>query len=81
MHLTVPEVHKEELRHTFRNEDGEILLCEVIENTVNFMKDAGIEDFEVLGRRALDNWKTRQKTIFGQGDIWYGTILVGVKEK
>lgn len=71
---------KEKLRESFKNEDGEALLCQVIANTNNYMKDAGVEDCEMLGQRALNNWKTRQKIAFEQGDIWFGTILVDVQE-
>jgi hypothetical protein len=69
----------EELRSTFANTEGEALLCEIIGNTVAFMRDAGVEDYVTLGRRALDNWMGRERTAFGQGDIWFGTLLVGVK--
>lgn len=72
-------MQKEELRDTFRNEDGEAILCEVIANTKNYMKDAGVNDFEILGERALNNWNKRQKTAFGQGDIWFGTVLVSAQ--
>jgi hypothetical protein len=40
------------------------------------VKDAEVKDYMVLNRPALNNWKG----IFGQleGDIWFGTVLVGV---
>jgi aminoglycoside phosphotransferase (APT) family kinase protein len=64
----------------FTNNEGEAVLCEVITNTINLMRDAGVEDYAVLGRRALDNWTKRGRTVFGQGDIWFGTILVGFED-
>jgi hypothetical protein len=69
-----------ELGSIFTNNEGETVLCGVIGNTVGFMMDAGVKDHIALGRRALDNWTRREKTAFGQGDIWFGTVLVGVQD-
>lgn len=74
------EKSKESLRNTFRNDEGETVMCGVISNVIEFMKNAGINDYEVLGTRALTNWQGRNKTVFGQGDIWFGTLLVGIEE-
>ena len=75
-----PKVIKDELRQTFANDQGETVLCEVIQNTIGFMSDAGVKDHTVLGNRAHENWTRRERTVFGQGDIWFGTILVGVED-
>ena len=60
----------------FTNEDGEIVMNQVIDNVQAFMKDAGVPDHEDLGHRAREHWRTRKKIAFSQGDIWFGTILV-----
>ena len=44
------------------------------------MHDAGVEDSEFLGNRVKDNWKRRERTAFGQGDIWFGILLVAVED-
>jgi thiamine kinase-like enzyme len=74
------EETKEEVRHTFRNDDGEKVLYEIMNSTIRYMHDAGVEDSEFLGNRAKDNWKRRERTAFGQGDIWFGTLLVAVED-
>lgn len=65
-----------ELFKLFTNEDGEIVMNQVIDNVQAFMKDAGVPDHEDLGHRAREHWRTRKKIAFSQGDIWFGTILV-----
>ena len=71
---------KEELRPRFANDEGEAVLCKVIASVCDYMKDAEIEDYVLLAKRAWDNWTGRERTIFGQGDIWFGTVLVGVED-
>lgn len=60
----------------FRNEDADRLMTNVIAIVTTVMKDAGISDHEELGKVALNNWVGRKKTVFGQGDLWFGTLLV-----
>jgi aminoglycoside phosphotransferase (APT) family kinase protein len=74
------ETTKEELRHRFANDEGEAVLCKVIASVLGYMKDAGVEDYVLLEKRAQDNWTGRERTVFGQGDIWFGTVLVGVED-
>ncbi|KAF8149905.1 hypothetical protein B0H34DRAFT_667321 [Crassisporium funariophilum] len=40
------------------------------------MEEAGISDFELLGQHAIDHWASRKRTAFGQGDLWFGTLLI-----
>jgi hypothetical protein len=65
---------------SFRNDGAECVIEGVIGNVTQFMKDAAVPDYDVLGQRALSHWKQRKRTAFGQGDIWFGTIIVDVGE-
>ncbi|KAF9474237.1 hypothetical protein BDN70DRAFT_815978 [Pholiota conissans] len=40
------------------------------------MHDSSISDSDSLAATALNHWRTRAKTVFSQGDIWFGTLLV-----
>lgn len=43
------------------------------------MDEVGLPDFDVLGKRALDHWDTRERVVFSQGDLWFGTLLVDLE--
>ncbi|TFY83293.1 hypothetical protein EWM64_g723 [Hericium alpestre] len=58
------------------NDDAEAVMQGVIANATRFIKEAGVHDWETLGVRALGHWKSRKRTTFCQGDIWFGTITV-----
>lgn len=60
----------------FTNDDAERVMQSIIGLATVCMRDAGVPDCEALGKLALDHWNTREKTAFGQGDIWFGTLLV-----
>lgn len=66
------------LRDKFLNPDSSRIIADIIVSVKGYMKDAGVHDYEVLGDRAFEHWDTRKKTVFGQGDMWYGTLLVDV---
>jgi hypothetical protein len=74
------DVIREGLCRTFANDEGEAVLCKTIAGMLDYMKDAGVEDYVLLEKRAQDNWTRRRRTVFGQGDIWFGTVLVDVKD-
>jgi len=65
-----------ELTTSFRNDDAEKVIEMVIGNVMRFMMDADVQDYELLGQRALDHWRRRTKTAFGHGDIWFATMIV-----
>lgn len=60
----------------FHNADAERVMEAVITQTTRFMEDAELPDARFLGNMALDHWRTRKKTVFSQGDLWFGTLLV-----
>jgi len=60
----------------FKNDDAERLMEGTINHAVMSMKDAEVLDYEILGDLALDHWKTRTKSAFSQGDLWFGALLV-----
>ncbi|KAF9468057.1 kinase-like domain-containing protein [Collybia nuda] len=70
--------HNSPVVKTFMNIDAERVIQSNIGLATQCMKDAGIVDYEVLGKLALDHWNNRDKTAFGQGDIWFGTLLVNL---
>jgi hypothetical protein len=51
-----------------------------IAQAITFMQDAGVTDSRSLGQLALDHWISRKKTVFSQGDLWFGTLLVDLKQ-
>lgn len=63
----------------FHNEDAERLIEAIITQTTSLMTDADVSDACSLGHMALDHWRTRRKTAFSQGDIWFGTLLVDIR--
>ncbi|CAA7266989.1 unnamed protein product [Cyclocybe aegerita] len=63
----------------FVNEDSDRVMEAVIAEAARHMRDAGIPDFKSLGQAALKHWRTRQKTVFAQGDIWFGTLLIDLE--
>jgi hypothetical protein len=69
-----------QLEQSLSNSYIEPAMIGVIGQTENYMKMAGILDYKLLGRRAKEHWIKRKKSVFGQGDIWYGTVLVDVSE-
>lgn len=54
----------------------EPMMLSSIDNAEEYMKLAGIWDYEVLGRRARDHWTNRSRTVLGHGDLCRGTVLV-----
>ena len=60
----------------FKNDDAEHVIEAIINQAIMNMKDAEVWDYETLGDLALDHWKTRTKSAFSQGDLWFGTLLV-----
>ncbi|KAF8968158.1 kinase-like domain-containing protein [Flammula alnicola] len=60
----------------FKNLDAERVMQSIIAQVARFMQDAGIPDCHSLSKIAVDHWTTRRKTAFGQGDLWFGTLLV-----
>jgi hypothetical protein len=50
----------------FTNADTERVMQYIIGQVTTFMQDAGVADYEALGRLALDHWNSREKTAFCQ---------------
>ena len=73
--LSFPEL-LDSLVTGFKNDDAERVIEAIINHVVMNMKDAEVLDYEILGALALDHWKTRTKSAFSQGDLWFGTLLV-----
>jgi thiamine kinase-like enzyme len=73
-----PSGASSQLEQSLSNSYIEPTMVGVIDQTKNYMMRAGVPDYEVLGRRAREHWINRKKSVFGQGDIWYGTVLVDV---
>jgi aminoglycoside phosphotransferase (APT) family kinase protein len=76
MHCSTPVKHSD--IEDFCNTDAERLMHAIIAQATTFMQDAGVTDFRSLGQLALDHWISRKKTVFAQGDLWFGTLLVDV---
>ncbi|KDQ55416.1 hypothetical protein JAAARDRAFT_195794 [Jaapia argillacea MUCL 33604] len=66
-----------EISLTFRNSQSERLVHDLVSHTNEHLKTAGVTDYDLLSQRALDHWDNRRRCVFGQGDVWFGTILVG----
>ncbi|KAF4614067.1 hypothetical protein D9613_007806 [Agrocybe pediades] len=62
----------------FHNGDAARVMEGVISQATSFMRDAGVDDFQVLGDWALKHWRNREKIAFSQGDLWFGTLLIDV---
>ncbi|GLB40388.1 hypothetical protein LshimejAT787_0802590 [Lyophyllum shimeji] len=60
----------------FANEDAERVMLSVIGQATSFMRDAEVPDYEALGKLAASHWSSRDKRVFSQGDLWFGTLLV-----
>lgn len=71
-----PSVVSPVYTETFRNEIGESTMEACIGQVRTFLQDSGISDYHSLAGKALHHWRTREKTVFAQGDIWFGTLLV-----
>lgn len=69
-----------DLENSLANSFIEPTMVDVIGASERFMRMSGVPDYEDLGKRARNNWIARERSVFGQGDIWYGTVLVNVTE-
>ncbi|KAF9565277.1 hypothetical protein CPC08DRAFT_704805 [Agrocybe pediades] len=50
----------------FHNGDAKRVIEGVIGQATSFMRDAGVDDFQVLGDWALKHWRNREKNAFSQ---------------
>jgi len=78
MHCCTPVIQSD--IEDFCNVDAERLMEATIAQATTFMQDAGVADFRLLGQLALDHWISRKKTVFAQGDLWFGTLLVDLNQ-
>lgn len=78
MHSCTPVIQSDVEK--FCNTDAERVIEATITQATAFMQDAGVTDFRSLGQLALDHWISRKKTAFAQGDLWFGTLLVDLKQ-
>ncbi|TFK75226.1 hypothetical protein BDN72DRAFT_892567 [Pluteus cervinus] len=67
------------LQARFQNDNSDQLLNDIIVQATDLLKEAEIPDASVLRRRVLEHSYRDQRAAFGQGDIWFGTILVELR--
>lgn len=60
----------------FQHADAERVLEDTIVQVAENMNAADIRDHNQLKIQALKNWRTRKKTAFSHGDLWFGSLLV-----